>query len=88
MHSGFDQFLVFVVPSFMINEHVTLLEILLLIGDIASVFLQPLQVVTKKLATKKLAMIIILITYFGVKVDGHRTMLGFGISAISEHSTV
>ena len=26
--------------------------------------------------------------YFGVKVDGHKTMLGFGISATSEHSTV
>ena len=27
MHSGFDQFLVLVLPSFMINEHVTLLKI-------------------------------------------------------------
>ena len=26
MHSGFDQFLVLVLPSFMINEHVTLLK--------------------------------------------------------------
>ena len=57
-------------------------------GDVASVFLQSLQVATKKTCNKKLAMITILITYFGVKVDGHRTMLGFGISAISEHSTV
>ena len=64
-----------------------------LIGDVASVLLQFLQVATKKLATKKtcnkkLAMITILITYFGVKVDGHNTILGFGISAMSEHSTV
>ena len=32
--------------------------------------------------------LILWLTYFGVKVDGHKTMLGFGISAISEHSVV
>ena len=37
---------------------------------------------------KTLATMTILISYFGVNVDGHKTILGFGISAISEHSTV